>query len=53
LNKDHEGFMVLELDYSFSCFLLDSFSRFFLSPVVPFDLISKFEPPNERSDLAC
>jgi hypothetical protein len=46
LNKYYEGFMVLELDYSFLGYFHNSFSRSFLSPSFPCDSIYEFKPPN-------
>jgi hypothetical protein len=51
LNRECEGFMVLELVLSFSNSFRDSFSGSSLSPDFPADLISKFEPPTYMNGL--
>jgi hypothetical protein len=45
LNKDYEGFMVQELNFSFSGSFYDSFSRFSISLDFPSNLIFELEPP--------
>jgi hypothetical protein len=51
LNREYEGFIVLELNYSFLGSLCDSFSRSLLSPSFLSDMVSEFETPNYSNNM--